>query len=439
MACQGRADLLHAHRRKVSAKKGMKQEQGKREQYDIKTIHYSFTGNLQGLGIFVTNVAPVVKKYDEALTEEIERVFRKVSKIAGLPESELEGGKRRKTEIKLTKKQAKQIVDALKGLPRLTPLQVELLYKSSFVMLISYFDFLVSDLIHYFYQRYPESLSGKELSLTLSELKLCDNLTEAIDYVVNKGVDKVLYGNLENQKRYFRENLKIDTNENIIHWDRVNEAMERRNIIVHNDSKINRRYLKSVNLPVIPEKPKDLKEGKKITVSEDYFITVFDEILIAGIILIQCCWRKWRKGDIDNADSQLISSTYNALSEEKWTVAERLGLFSKERKISNERNRLYLDINYCQSLKWQNKKDELEKELEKFDTSTLRPIYILALCALKSDKRNFYKNVERAIIVDELKKESFMEWPLFRELRKDPNYKKRIEAAFSSIPRKSEE
>ena len=156
-----------------------------------------------------------------------------------------------------------QILKAIKALPHLTQSNVKLLHKSAFVMLISYFDFLISDLIHYFYQRYPESLSGKELSIKLNELKLCDHLTEAMDYIVNKEVDKVLYDSLEVQKGYLKNYLKIDIKENIIHWDKINEAIERRNIIVHNNSKINRRYLKSVDLSVIPEKTKNLKEGKK--------------------------------------------------------------------------------------------------------------------------------------------------------------------------------
>lgn len=440
MACQGRADLLHAHRQKVRAKKGMKQERRKKEQYDIETIHRSLTTNLQGLEVFVSNVAPIVRKHDRRLVAKIEKTSKEITKIAGLPESAIEEKKKQKIKLKLTNEQIAQIIAALKGLPRfLTLSQVELLYKSSFVMLMSYFDFLISDLIHYYYQEYPESVSGKELSITLNELKLCADLTEAIDYVVNKKIDAVLYGSLEDQRRYFENYLKIDAKETIIHWNKINEAMERRHIIVHNNGKINRRYLKNVDLSVIPEKTKDIAEGKKITMNEDYFMTVFDETLIAGIILIQCCWRQWRKDDIDNADRLLNRAMYDALSEEKWTVAERLGLFSKGCEVSNERIRLYSDINYYQSLKWQNKKDELERELGKFDISTLSPIYVLALCALRSDRDNFYKNVEKAIIVDGMEQESFMEWPLFRELREDPDYQKRIEAAFSSIPGKSEE
>jgi len=401
--------------------------------YDIKSIHHNFTANSEGLRVFISNLIPIAKEHDKILMEKITKIWEELFKITGVSENKLKKTKHKKITFKPTKKQMGQVLETLKALPHLTPGNVELLYKSAFVMLVCYFDFLISDLIHYFYQRYPKSLSGKELSITLNELKLCDHLTEAMDYIINKEVDKVLYDGLEGQKGYFKNFLKIDIKENIIHWDKINEAIERRNIIVHNNSKINRRYLKSVDLSIIPEKTKDLKEGKKIRMNEDYFTIIFDEIFIAGIILIQNCWRKWKNDDIDNADSYLTHNMYDTLCQEKWIVAERLGLFAKECKAFCESNRLYFDINYCQSLKWQNKKDKLEKELVKFDRTTLSPIYILALYALKSDRHNFYKSIEGAIIVDKIEEDDFMEWPLFRELRKKPDYEERIKSAFISV------
>lgn len=414
---------------------GLKKRKRKKGKYDIETIHHSFTTNLSGLRIFVSNLAPIVKKHDDILRERTAKILEKMFKILGVSKGKLKN--RKKIAVEPTKEQFTQIIQALKGLPRLTPHNVELLYKSSFVMLIGYFDFLISDLIHCFYQMYPESLTGKELSITLSELNLCNDLSEAVDYVVNREVDKVVYDNLESQKRYFARYLKIDTKESIIHWNKINEAVERRHIIVHNNSIINRRYLKNIDHSIIPEKRKELEEGKKITINENYFMAVFAEIFIAGIILIQCCWRKWKKDNINHADLQLNESIYDALSEGKWTVAERLGLFSKECEVYNKRNRLYLDINYCQALKWQNKKGELEKELKKFDVSGLSPMYILALSVLKSDKTNFYKNIKKAIITDKLTKTYFMEWPLFKEFRRDPDYKKKVNTAFMSISKKS--
>jgi len=423
---------------------GIDKKQKGKEKYDIEIIHHNFTENLKALRLFIMNLSPIVKKHDKRVMQGISKTLEEALKVAGVSKNELKTKKKGEIKLKLTKmteKQRSQFIDQLtdllrSNLPILTSLQTQLLYKSSFVMLISYFDFLISDLIHYFYQSYPEALSDKELSITFKELKLYDTLTGVMDYIINKEVDKVLYTNLEDQKKCFKNYLKIDVKENIIHWNKINEAIERRNIIVHNNSEVSRRYLKNVDLSVIPEKKRDLSEGKEITVNEKYFITVLDEIFIAGVILIQCCWRKWKKNDVDMADSLLIEDIYDALSKEKWAVAERMGSFSKECKVKDQSSRLILDVNYCQSLKWQGKKNELEEELKKFDVSALSPKFALALYALRSDRYSFYRNIENAITVDKLAEKDFMEWPLFRELREDPNYEQIIKMAFASVSQK---
>jgi hypothetical protein len=302
-------------------------------------------------------------------------------------------------------------------------------------MLISHFDFLLSDLLHYYYYNYPESLynrKGKnELSISLNELQFCSDLKEAIARIINKEIDKLLYTNLEGQKNYLKDYLKMDIEENIIDWNKINEAMERRNIIVHNDSKINNRYLKNIDFSVIPEEEKNLKEGDRISIDTNYFINIYNEIFNTGIILIQKFWRKYNKAEINLADASLNKDIYDLLLEENWKSAERLGLFGKKCKISNKEIRLILDVNYAQSLKWQDKEKKLKDELNKFNLSTLSPKYALAFYTLKSDTENFYKNIEKSIKIDNMTKEDFMEWPLFREFRKDEDYKEKIDKIFS--------
>jgi len=278
---------------------------------------------------------------------------------------------------------------------------------------------------------YPESLSDKDLSINLIELKLCADRDEAIDIIVNKKVDSILYGNLESQKLYFKNQLGIDVREKIINWDIINEAVERRNIVVHNNSIVNRRYLRNVDFVVVPEKRKAIKEGEQLSVTTEYFKRAYDEILIDGVVLVQGCWRKWMKDDVDNADRSLRNSIFELLLREEWSVAERIGFFSKDIKVYDAESRYILDINYCQSLKWQGKKAELSKELSRFDESTLSPRFMVALSALKSDKDGFYKHIEKAIAIEEMTEEDFYDWPLFRELRQDVEYEERIKKAFS--------
>lgn len=411
------------------ARKKAKKE---KEQLDFESIHDSFKRNLESLGVFVNNVAPIAEKHDKATVKKLKGILKQIVKLARLDKGKIEK-KKGKVTIEVSEDTGRNIMRLAADLPRLPMPQALLLYRSSFVTLISYFDFLLSDLIHYFYRKYSESLSGKELPLTLSELKILGSVDDAVDFVINREADNVLYDSLEKQKLYLKNTLKIDTKDSIINWNRLIEATERRHIVVHNDCKINRRYLANADLSLVPEKAKELEEGMRVGITERYFKSVFEEVCVSGLVLLQVCWRKWEKDDTESADNQLISDIYDILVKEDWTCAERLGLFSKECDVTDQACRLVLDVNYCQSLKWQGKKTELEEELKKFDISALSPKFALALFALRSDRDSFYGNVENAITVDKMSEEHFMEWPLFRELRQDPDYEVRIKTVFRSI------
>jgi len=407
---------------------------------DFDSIHNNFVKNLENLKLFVNNLTPIALKHDKRFKDNLENAGKKLAKICGIP---LQADTNKsQVKLKLTEKKKNQIESLLRKIPQLAsrsiiPANTELLYKSSFVILISHFDFLISDLIRYYHRTYPDNLSGKEVSISFNELKAFDDIPEVLDYLINKEVEKILYSNLEDQKKYFKTYLKVDLKESIIPWNRINEATERRHIIVHNNDIINRRYLKNADVSAMPsETTPQLKEGQKIGIGRDYLLTIFDEIFLAGIILIQSCWRKWKKDSIANADDILIQTIYEALSEERWPIAQRLGLYSKECEVSNEQKRLYLDINYCQSLKWSGNGEQLIKELEKFDITSLRPIYLVAYYALKSDIKSFYKRVPDAIMIDNMDLNKFLEWPLFREFRKDPNYHKTIRTLLRSSKRK---
>jgi hypothetical protein len=416
------------------ARKKVKKE---KEQLDFGKIHDSFVTNLEGLEAFVKNVSPIAEKHDQATRKKLVKFAKEIGKILGAKKGmRLDKRKRKQLVEGMTEDKANQIIQLTADLPRLTLHQAELLYRSSFVMLVSYFDFLLSDLIHYFYRKYPESLSGKELPLTLKELTELGSVDDAVDFVINKEADNVLYDSLQKQKLYLKNTLKIDTKDSLINWNKLIESVERRHIVVHNDCKINMRYLSNVDLSVIPETIKDVKEGAEVHITEPYFRGIFEEICVSGIVLLQVCWRKWEKDDTASADEKLVSDICDALVKEDWMCAERLGLFSKGCVVTDQARRLILDVNYCQSLKWQGKEDELQEQLKKFDISALSPKFALAVYALRSDRDRFYNNLENAITVDKMSEKDFMEWPLFRELRKDPDYETRIETIFRSISEK---
>ncbi|NQT67608.1 MAG: hypothetical protein HQ569_08570 [Actinobacteria bacterium] len=371
--------------------------------------------------------------------EQLNGLDKKINNILKMPDTEIKKTQKKKKTIKLTKEQTQKFYKILKYARKIKPPHSSILFKSSFIMLISYLDFLISDLIHFYFKSYPRNLSN-DLSIKLSDLLLCNSLDEAIKNIINEEIEKILFNNLNYQKKIFKERFKVDLKEKILNWNLINEAIERRNIIIHNDSKINKRYLSNVNLDILPLEKKNIKEGARVTIGSKYFKNVYNEITLSGIILMQCCFRKWDKNLLDQANIFLINDMYNLLLKEEWSLAERLGLFVKEndclKTIRNNAIYTVLIINYCQALKWQNKSDELEKELVNIDSSTLSPKFVLGIAALKDNEEEFYKNVENAIRVDKVTKNDFKEWPLFRNFRLNKNYTKKINKVFNNITNK---
>ena len=416
---------------KMNKKKTNSKVQKNKKIYDISNIYRGFEENIEAIRVFIANLIPVAKKHDAVLKCRTDKVLNRFFKFVKTHKIELKN--RKDSEIMVSGKENEKLFDILDQLPSLSPKNTELLYKSSFVTLISYFDFIVSDLIHYFYQVYPQSLTNKQLSISLSDLNSCADISDAVNYIVNKEVDNVLYDSLDKQLQYFQNALKIDCKKDMINWEIIEEAIARRNIIVHNDSMVNKRYLANINPSTLGKK---MKEGSKISIQENYFNIILNEIFIAGIILVQCCWRKWKKDGLEDADSMFIDSIYEMLKKEKWLEAEKLGKFAKDIDVYDASSRLCFNINYCQSLKWQNKKNELDKELERFDSSTLSPKYVLALAALKGDRESFYKNIEKAVTADKMEINDFMEWPLFRELRRDHSYVGKVKRIIRRLKKK---
>jgi len=400
------------------------------ELIDIRVITSRFINNLEDLRGFVYNLAPFVTAYDDK-AKEIQKgltsMIRRVPKISGY-EKTIELDKER------VEKAIKGIVSLIKtrvATRFLNPNQTEILYKTSFVMLISYFDYLMSDIIWCYYKTFPGALSGKELFISLNDLNRCGDKDEAIEYILSKKVDSVLYGNLNNQLNFFRSEFKIGLNKGIVKWDAINEAVERRNLIAHNNGIVNRRYINNVK-----RLAKGIKNGDFLDVDARYLKNIFEEVFLAGIVLAENCWRKWLKTETEGADDILVNEAGKAIYWEDWNLVERLCLYARGIPQSDGIDIDTIEIYYCHALKKQGKRDKMEAELEKFRRKELNPLDMAMVCALVDDKDGFYKCVEDLAELGKPSKESFIgdfDWPILMDMRNDKDYIERIERAYAKV------
>jgi hypothetical protein len=171
---------------------------------------------------------------------------------------------------------------------------------------------------------------------------------------------------------------------------------------------------------------KEISEGKKVFIGAEYFNIIYEELYLAGQLLIQNSWRKWLKEFEEVANAELIDLTYYGNIEKLYKMSEKIGLYGKDISTINNDFLFRINVNYCLSLKNQGKSKELKQEIEKIDISNLSPIYILAFHALQDNCVDALKYVRHAKSVDKLEFDSVMEWPIFEGLRKNEVFVEKV-------------
>lgn len=411
----------------------------------FKTIHDRFITNMKSLELFFSIVFIRLKKHEDKIAKSKSDFEVKVDESFKSLVKEIPLEKNIDTDKKIEKAK-RDINEATYNYfapfrsHLLKSRQLILLFRSAIVILKSYYDSLLTDLLDYYYRMYKKSIKKEKKFTTDDLLKYC-SIEDLIDDIICEKVNSMILQPIKKTLSMIEQNEDLKINlykEGIINWDIVEELFQRRNIIVHNDGIINKHYLNNINKNLDFLKKQELKEGCEITIDKKYFLNVFNELFLVGIIIIQKFWRKFDKDKLKDANKILIEDMYDLLIDKEWKIVERLGIFSRSINIKDKDDRLYMDFNYLQSLKWQKKEDLLNEELKKYKVDELRPIYKLAIYALMSDKNNFYKNIKNAIIVDEITREGFFLWPLFREFRKDKDYKEKIENLFNEVEREKQ-
>lgn len=397
---------------------------------DIRSIATSFINNMEDLRGFIWNLVPSAEEYDEKAKE----ILLGSNSILGNETQNLpEYSNSKRVDKNKVNEAIPKVMSHIKSRVAtryLNSNQTDILYRVSFVMLIGYFEYLLADMFRYNYLTFPDALLNKALCITLDDLNTCSDKREAIDHILDKKVKSELAGKLDDQLKVFSR-LKLGHNKIMVQLDLIREAMERRNLIVHKNGIVDKKYINNIK-----KLTKNIKEGDVLSIDSKYFNNIYEELFFAGIGLIQNCWRKCNKREIDDADAILGNEISKAIQLEDHSLANRLCQYAKSVSLGNEVDMQTIEIYYCHTLKRLGKKDEMEAELKKLRQKELTPLSLVMVCALVDDKDGFYKRVEDVARLGAYSKSSFIlnfDWPTLVDMRNDEDYIDRIEKAFAKV------
>lgn len=371
----------------------------------IKEVPYIVTGfsrNMKAILQFMQILNPMI--------DDIKKQAPIVDKLFDQKGKEV-AGRQILAKSKLTSKEIQIIEEHFAALRKISP-SLSLLKKSSFLILISYLEFLMKDILKVYYYQHWEALQDKEVKVSITDLNVSSDIEELKKLVVEGYVDGLIYKNWQEQVKLVLKILGIKDQDLSSDLDLINEADKRRNILIHNEGKVNQKYIR--------ESGKNIPIGTELKITDSYFDEVYNEIYVFGLILLT--YLSVNMKNVKALHWILGEDVFELLKKEKYSLV--LKYFNSCKKIDFIDGELETEsqVNYLLALKYSGMQKEYEKELNKIKTSHLQPIFQLAFAVLKNDKRKFYQLISKA----KLRLDDWENWPLFKEFKEDEELSKKV-------------
>lgn len=292
--------------------------------------------------------------------------------------------------------------------------QKEIIYSGSFIILITYFENMIAKLLRCDFQKHPNRMSLENKTVTYKMLEMSESIEDVKDYLIEEEVISIMYKSINDWIEYLKKKVKLKLEYASESLPILNEIMARRNLIVHNEGKVN-----SIYINIVSKNNNAFKIGDVLFVDKKYIDNTINTLELVGVSIIVEMWINESAKKKDEID-KLLSIIYEEyLIFEKWEQAKilyEICLDSKKMRIADE---LLCKINRWQCFKWLDQYDKISSELDEIDLSGSNPKYILGVLALQDKFEEFFRYLSKQ---SEIGEDELKEWPLFRKIRESKEY-----------------
>lgn len=308
--------------------------------------------------------------------------------------------------------------------------QARLLSETSLITISNTFESLVSNLISLLVIK-DKTVKIQDKTLTFRQIEELGGLEEAKDYLIEKTVEDIMRGSQIHWLEYIGKNTSNEFFNELVGEEEKQfiDFFLKRNLIIHNNSKINKKYLTACKKEYSEEQKKNLI-GRRIVVNEKYLLENLMLIYIMGIKSSYYVMKKNFSKYSENIFEFFQKIGYENLEIEEYKVAyEVYNLLWKDRNNLTASDKMLLCINYMQSLKWTGKTKELEKLLKEEDFTLADSQHRMCIRILEDNFEAAVREFESALNnhIEGFESEidminHFVSWPIFKEFINSPEY-----------------
>lgn len=303
---------------------------------------------------------------------------------------------------------------------------MELIPRMFITTLICQYDALVGDLARLVMISKPEILNNSERQLSFKDIVDFGTMEKAKEYIIAKEIETLLRKSHKEQINWFEKKLEINLCSDIKLLTNFYEITERRNVFTHNNGIVNDCYIN--NCKQLGCKVTNTL-GQRLDVTEKYFINSVDCLLEIGSKLTTILWRVLFPEDNEKTEIAINNLAFNLISEKNYDLAITMLNFALGFKGLKNANKLMLNINLAQCYLWKGDDSKCKKILELQDWSVSNPE--LDICRYVLERKYSDAIYILQTTPTEIQQNDLLEWPIFKELRKESSFKEFFSRKYS--------
>ena len=311
-------------------------------------------------------------------------------------------------------------------------LAVILFPQSMLVSLVSQYDNLIGQLVHFIYDINPNLLNESNSQISYKELFAFHDIDAIKNNIIQGKIETILRKSHEEQIDDLQKLSGVKNLKGVSFWKDFIEITQRRNLLVHCKGCVSDQYIKvckNAGMTSLPSK------GDYLSVDEYYFNRAYFVFYTMGVLLSQVLTRQLLENEklVGEIDTVLTNIIYETLEDGEYDLTIELSNFAlgKDTEHACRLDEVYFVLNFAQAYKWQGNQQKCNEILSNFDFSAMTPDILVAKFALEDDVNEVVKQMKK--VGDDSKimtKIAYASWVIFKDMRERKEFKETYKEIF---------
>lgn len=304
------------------------------------------------------------------------------------------------------------------------------------VSAVSIFDSFLAGLIRCIYNLKPELLRESNMTFLYRDLVNYDSIKEVKKTIIDATIEKLFRDSHTEQIVWIEKSIDVSTLRKFADWPNYIELTERRNLFVHSDGVVSSQYINECQN--VGYKVDGISIGSRLIADKTYFdqsyILLYEMAIMLTQILINKLYIGKYSEDTSERDNILITCVFDLIVDKHYKIAINVSNFARDEKVfkRNLKDKAFIELNLAQAYKWSDNPDKCQKLLDSMDVSIMNNDLKIPKLTLEEKYDEVYSLMisvgDRSEI---LRKESYRDWPIFKEIRKEKEFAETFKKIFN--------